>query len=70
MNHELMEEIYLKKLMKRSIFQAPKKGCHPKNGGTQQLVGGFNPFGNLPQVGVKIKNLWNHQTRQLLVFRI
>ena len=34
----------------------------------QKLVGGFNPFekyarqiGNLPQVGVKIKNVWNHQ---------
>ena len=32
------------------------------------LVGGFNPFekyarqiGSLPQVGVKIKNIWNHQ---------
>ena len=32
------------------------------------LVGGFNPFenyarqnGNLPQVGVEIKNIWNHQ---------
>ena len=31
------------------------------------LVGGFNPFekydrqnGNLPQIGVKIKNIWNH----------
>ena len=26
------------------------------------LVGGFNPsqHGNLPQVGVKIKNIWNH----------
>ena len=33
----------------------------------QKLVGGFNPFenisqiGNLPQVGVKINNVWNHQ---------
>ena len=31
-----------------------------------KLVGGFNPFekyqsiGNLPQNGVKIKNIWNH----------
>ena len=32
------------------------------------LPGGFNPFekyarqnGNLPQIGVKIKNIWNHQ---------
>ena len=32
-----------------------------------ELVGGFNPFekyerqnGNLPQIGVKIKNIWNH----------
>ena len=24
------------------------------------LVGGFNPFGNLPQIGVKIKNISNH----------
>ena len=31
------------------------------------LVGGFNPFekyarqiGNLPQIGVKINNIWNH----------
>ena len=31
------------------------------------LVGGFNPFqkqisqnGNLPQIGVKLKNIWNH----------
>ena len=28
------------------------------------LVGGFNPFGNLPQIGVKIKNIWNHQPDQ------
>ena len=42
----------------------------PKWSGASQifsLVGGFNPFeknisqnGNLPQIGVKIKNIWNH----------
>ena len=37
----------------------------------QGLVGGFNPFekydrqnGNLPQIGVNIKNLWNHQPQK------
>ena len=39
-----------------------EKGEHPK----PQLVGVFNPFeairqiGSFPQVGVKMKNLWNH----------
>ena len=38
------------------------------------LVGGFNPFekyarqiGSFPQVGVKIKNIWNHQPVILLM---
>ena len=47
-------------------------GVEPKIGGFLPpkmdglLVGGFNPFenssqnGNLPQIGVKKKNLWNH----------
>ena len=40
-----------------------RKQKHPKS----RLVGGFNPFekyarqnGKLPQIGVKIKNIWNH----------
>ena len=42
---------------------------------TPLLVGGFNPFekyarqiGSFPQVGVKIKNIWNHHLA--LVFMI
>ena len=38
-----------------------------ENSWTPVLVGGFNPpeknisqNGNLPQIGVKIKNVWNH----------
>ena len=38
---------------------------------TGKLVGGFNPFENIskigssPQVGVKIKNIWNHQLENI-----
>ena len=39
------------------------------------LVGGFNPFenisqiGNLPQIGVKIKDVWNHHLDFDMFFR-
>ena len=43
----------------------------PKQPPRSTLVGGFNPFekyisqnGNLPQIGVKIKNIWNHHLVQ------
>ena len=39
---------------------------------TTKLVGGFNPLenisqiGNLPQIGVKIQNIWNHHQENLI----
>ena len=48
------------------FFLLPLPGLTESENGS--LVGGFNPvekyacqIGNLPQVGVKIKNIWNHQ---------
>ena len=45
----------------------PLKLCWSLLQSMQYLVGGFNPFekydrqiGSFPQVGVKIKNIWNH----------
>ena len=47
---------------KTRYFQLPKKKA-----ANSYIVGGFNPFekyarqiGSFPQVGVKIKNIWNH----------
>ena len=51
--------------LKVALFEALKKGGSLK--GILYLVGAFNPFekydrqiGSFPQVGVKIKNIWNH----------
>ena len=53
------------------ISQASKPACHvfvSQKCAIQFLVGGFQPLwknisqnGNLPQIGVNIKNIWNHR---------
>ena len=53
-----------------SQFPGPIDG---KDSGQIILVGGFNPFekyarqiGSFPQVGVKIKNIWNHHLYSII----
>ncbi len=50
--------------------------CWNSNGNQPQLVGGWtthlkniSQIGNLPQVGVKIKNVWNHHLDNLISLR-
>ena len=62
------------------VFQTPNFFCYKNN--TQfsslpapSLVGGFNHLknmsqnGNLPQIGLKIKNIWNHHLESYILSR-
>ena len=84
-NHQLASSACLRRSASSSAFApsvGPEKIQLPiqqpwRQGSSTVLVGGFNPFekydrqiGSFPQVGVKIKNIWNHHLVFAFPFRI